>query len=38
MLPVNSDQGLVSLLRVSDLLCDTMLLPELLDLSKPLLA
>lgn len=38
MLPVDADQGLVGLLCVSDFLCDTVLLPELLDLSKPLLA
>lgn len=38
MLPVDVHQGLVGLLRVSDLLGDAVLLPELLDLSKPLLA
>lgn len=38
MLPVNADQGLVGLLCVSNFLRDTVLLPQLLDLSKPLMA
>lgn len=38
MLPVNADQGLVGLLRAPDFFRDTVLLPQLLDLLKPLLA
>lgn len=38
MLPVDADQGLISLLRMPDFLRDAVLLPEFLDLPKPLLA
>lgn len=38
MLPVDADQSLVGLLGVSNFLRDTVLLPQLLDLLKPLLA
>lgn len=38
MLPVDADKGLVGLLRVPNFLCDTVLLPQLLDPSEPLLA
>lgn len=38
MLPVNTNQRLIGLLRVSDFLRDTVLLPEPLNLLKPLCA
>lgn len=38
VLPVNADQGLVGFLRVSDLLSDAVLVPELLDLLEALSA
>lgn len=38
MLPVNADQRLVRFLCVSDFLCDAVLVPQLLDLLKPLFA